>query len=310
MNILLVNPYRRAGGAEVRQRLLLEEFQKHPAIDAIHFLYLGEPKHKQEGKIHFWQTTRGMIPKITGKIIKKFKIEIMQQHNFQEIGTKAVIIAKKMNIPVIYVAHDYRALCPQHFMMDVFHGIDSEICYEIDFDKCSRCVGWYNTWLTGQYRNDLQECDVGVAASKRMIDIFERNDFLVGKWEVITPWVDIKNFYPEPNVSKKLQCCTINNYIPHKGAWVVAKAWKIVSKRLPQAHLIMQGDQRWLPQLGQMLRYYKLRNVALLSRMKLEDLRRLYTQSWFTIVASIWEATFELIRGESLCCGTPVACFI
>ena len=114
----------------------------------------------------------------------KYVLEIfgVKENNFQEIGTKAVIIAKKMNIPVIYVAHDYRALCPQHFMMDVFHGIDSEICYEIDFDKCSRCVGWYNTWLTEQYRNDLQECDVGVAASKRMINIFERNDFLVGNF--------------------------------------------------------------------------------------------------------------------------------
>jgi len=306
MNVLLLNPYRKAGGAEVRQQLLLREFQKHSAIDEVHFLFIGEPAHKQEGKIHYWSTTRGMVAKVVKKLIEKFNVEIVQQHNFQEMGTKGVVIAKKLGVPTIYVAHDYRALCPQHFMIDVFRAMDVEPCYKIEWDKCKRCVGWYNTWTTMKYRKELELCDVGIAASKRMIEIFEMNNFLKGKWEVITPWVDIETFYPEPGVTKRMQCCVINNFIPHKGAWVAVKAWKIVSKRLPQARLYLQGDARWMPQLSHMIRYLRLENVTLLQRMETRDLRLLYSRSWFTVVPSIWEATFELVRAESLCCGTPV----
>ena len=306
MKVLLVNPYIRAGGAEVRIRLLIDRLKQHPAIDEVHFLTFGQPAHRSEENVHFWRTLKGKVERVVGRLIDKFRIDVAQQHNFQEIGTWAVVAAKRKGVPAVFVAHDYHALCPHYFLVNVFRAIDQPLCYEIDEEKCSRCVGYYEFWKTKKHREDLEHCDVGVAASKRMIDIFERNGFLEGKWRVITPWVDVDTFKPEPGVQRKMQCCTLNNYLPHKGAWVALKAWAIVSKRLPDAVLQMQGDVRWLSQMIDMIKTLKLRNVNLLKRMEIEKLRRLYCESWFTVVPSIWEATFELVRGESLLCGTPV----
>jgi glycosyltransferase involved in cell wall biosynthesis len=297
----------KGGGAEVRINLLLDEFKKREEIDNIHFVYYGESNHKQEGKIHFWQTLPGRVPKVVQSIIDKFGVDIVQQHNTQEIGVKAVKVAKENKIPSIFFAHDFRTMCPHFFFIDVWKAIDKECCYDIDVEKCYACANPYSVYLMGKVRETLSNVDVGISATKNMTDIFERNNFLVGKWREVTPWVDVYFYQLQPEFKKlRMQGIFAGNYIPHKGAWVIVKAWKIVSKRLPTAVMYLQGDQRSFNLITHLIRFNNLRNINTLRRMKKEELRHVYCESTFTVFPSIWEETFGLIRGESLACGTPV----
>ncbi|RLG60855.1 hypothetical protein DRN84_04155, partial [Candidatus Geothermarchaeota archaeon] len=129
MKVLIVNPYIRAGGAEVRIRLLIDRLKRHPVVDEVHFLTFGQPAHRSEENVHFWRTLKGKVERVVGRLIDKFRIDVVQQHNFQEIGTRAVVAAKRKGVPAVFVAHDYHALCPHYFLVNVFRAIDQPLCY-------------------------------------------------------------------------------------------------------------------------------------------------------------------------------------
>lgn len=308
MKPLLINPYSElAGGTEQRIRLLLQEFDRHPAFEEIHFLSFGESGHKQSGKVHFWQTRAGGVAKTVNNLIDKFGVDLVQQHNTQLIGVDGIKVAKQRKIPTVFVAHDFRICCPQYFLVDVWKAMDKENCEVIDLEKCERCVSVYETWLVKQIREVINQVDVGIAPTENMARIFEKNNVLVGKWRKVVPWVNTEFFHPDPNVRRReQQCMFAGNFIPHKGAWVLVKAWREVSKRLPYAKCIMQGDDRCVGQIIQMIKNYGLKGIELVRRMSPEDLRHLYTESSVCVFSSIWMETFGLIRAEANLCQTPV----
>ncbi len=312
MKVLVQNPFMHAGGAENRQRWLMQALVRRPDIDEVHFMFVGaESQHQIEasGKMHFWQLKPGHTEDVTKEIIKQYDVDIVQLHNNQLIGVDGIALAQKVGLPTIWVMHDFWPLCWQRFFTKVWQADSEELCYEIDPDKCATCVGDYYSLLTKKQREVVNNCDVGIVPSKRIRDIFYRNNFLKDKMEVVEPWIDLSLFKPEASIQKKdWQVLFAGNYIPHKGINVLLKAWDIVQRRLPMSNLIAQGDARCKNETIGLAKKLKLTNVSLIETVPQEHLKRLYIESAITVFPSIWEETIGLIWVESLACGTPVIC--
>ena len=311
-SILVQNPYMHAGGAENRQRALIQALVKRPDVDIVHFMFIGSEPHHQidaNGKFHLWQFRPGRTKALTKEIIKNFDIDVVQLHNDQVVGTDGIELAQSVGIPTAWVMHDFWPLCSQRFMTKVWTADQEEICYKYDGYKCRDCVGDYQYMMTEKKRNVLNNCDIGIVPSERIRNIFYDNDFLKDKMEIVKPWVKLELFQPDPQVRKKeWQVLFAGNFIPHKGINVLLKAWDIVQRRLPQSNLIAQGDARCRNQTIQLAKKLKVTNVNLIETVKQEQLKVLYNESAVVVFPSFWEETIGLIWVESLACGTPVIC--
>jgi glycosyltransferase involved in cell wall biosynthesis len=287
----------------------MEALVKRDDIEQVHFLFVADnPAHNVQanGKLHFWQALRGRVGPATRKIIEEFDIDVFQIHNNLELGTDGLAVAQEMGLPTIYVMHDFWVLCPQLFMIPVWNAMDHEVCHEIGEEKCRKCVGEFAYLESKKDRERINKCDVGVVPSKKHVEIFEKNNVLVGKWVIVEPWVDLSTFHPLNMPKKPMQVAFAGNYIPHKGVQVLLLAWEIVQRRLPNANLIIQGDTRCRARTARLIQNLDLQNVQMVNRMPQEKLNQLYNESSLTVFPSFWEETIGLIWVESLSVGTPV----
>lgn len=312
LKILVENPYMEAGGAENRIKALLQALVNRPEVEEVHFLFAGlESFHQVQSKdkFHLWQIKPARTAKVTKQIIEQHKIDVVQLHNNQEIGTGGLEVAQKMGIPTVWVMHDFWPICDMRFLSKVWQADSEPNCETYDFYKCRDCVGQYNYEITGMQREVINKCDVGIIPSNRIKNIFEKNNLLNGKWKVVEPWIDLNMFYPDGNIQRKpWQVTFAGNFIPHKGINVLLRAWELVNKRLPMANLVAVGDSRCANEVTTLAQNLDLLNVSFLNHLPQPQLRNLYNESAITIFPSIWEETIGLIWIESLACGTPVIC--
>jgi len=308
MNVLIQNPYMKAGGAENRIRLLIESLVNMPDI-TVHFMFTGEKTAhniQAKEKFHLWQIRKENVLGATKNIIRDYDIDIVQLHNNQLIGTKGIEYAQSIGLPTVWVMHDFWTLCYNRFMTKPFEATTSEICHKINKEKCIDCVGYFNWYYTKKQREIVNNCDIGIVPSPRIKKIFENNNFLLGKLKIIEPWIDLDTFHPTGEPRDSWKVFFAGNYIPHKGVRVLLRSWIIVQKILPMAKLFIQGDYRMQAETVQIIKNLKLRNIIMLNHMPKEQLRSHYNTSSITVFPSIWEETFGQIWAESLACGTPV----
>jgi glycosyltransferase involved in cell wall biosynthesis len=312
LKILVQNPYMEAGGAENRIRALVQGLINRPEISEVHFLYAGiESFHQVQSKdkFHLWQVKPARTAKVTREIIEKYKIDVVQLHNNQEIGVKGLEVAQEMGIPTVWVMHDFWPICTMRFLSKVWQADSEPNCDKYEYYKCRDCVGQFNYEVNEMQRNVINKCNVGIVPSNKIRSIFENNNLLNGKWMVVDPWIDLNMFYPDNRVQRKpWQVFFAGNFIPHKGINVLLKAWELVNRRLPMANLIVQGDQRCVNETTTLATNLGLLNVSFINHVQQDNLRTLYNESALTVFPSIWEETIGLIWIESLACGTPVIC--
>lgn len=312
LKILVQNPYMEAGGAENRIKALLQGLVNRPDVDEVHFLFAGIESYHQiqsKDKFHLWQVKPARTAKVTKQIIENYNIDVVQLHNNQEIGTDGLQVAQDMGIPTVWVMHDFWPICTMRFMSKVWQADREPNCDNYDFYKCRDCVGQFEYEMTEVQRNIINKCDVGIVPSNKIKGIFEHNNLLNGKWQVVDPWIDLNMFYPDKTVQRKpWQILFAGNFIPHKGINVLLKAWKLVNRRLPMANIVAIGDQRCINETTDLAKELDLQNVSFINHLPQNQLRSMYNESALTIFPSIWEETIGLIWIESLACGTPVIC--
>jgi len=313
LNILVQNPFMRSGGAENRIRTLLQALVKRPDIDEVHFMFSGPEAHHQVeagGKFHYWQIRKNHTKSVTENILRDYDIDVVQLHNNQIIGVEGIKLAQEKGIPTVWLMHDFWCVCHQRFLTKVWEADFTDLCYEINPQKCLDCVGAYNYLCTKREREVVQNCDVGIVPSERIRNIFYNVDFMKDKMIIVKPWIDLSLFKPIPEKAKKPYqvLYASGNFIPHKGINVLLRAWELVNRRLPEANLIAIGDQRSLRETVDLSKKLKLQNINLIQRVEQDKLKEIYYESALTIFPSIWEETIGLVWIESLAVGTPVIC--
>lgn len=71
------------------------------------------------------------------KVLDNFKPDVVHLNNFNFQITPSIIYEiKKDNIPIIFTAHDYQLVCPNHMMYDLNTGNSCEKCLNGDYENC------------------------------------------------------------------------------------------------------------------------------------------------------------------------------
>ncbi len=310
MKLLIVNDYGIKGaGTENRIILLINELIKHKYFSEIHLLEHEDSNSPQTVGVILHKCNTKNSKGVTKKIIKENNIDIVQIHNLAKISVRPIQAAKKLNVPVIFSAHDYWAFCGRRNLMFK----NKKICLGPNLLKCSSCIGlksYINTFINKYW---LNKCDIGIAPSKFVINLYEKNKILNNKWIKILPWIDLEKFYKMKNISKDKHSILFVGPLSHaKGAYLIIDAFKIVSKIVPESKLIFvgSGQEKNNPdriKIEQILSQNKLLDrVNFLGYKNSDELRYLFNTTSVYICCPIWPEVFGQTWAQAIACGCPV----
>ncbi len=237
-------------------------------------------------------------------VLKDFNPDVVHLNNFNYQLTPSVIYAvekyrkaSKRKVKIIYTAHDYQLVCPNHMMFN-----SSGIC-----EKCAnggsvacikgRCIhsslaksavgaaesALYRTLKTYKY------IDTVICCSKFMKSVLDKNSVLAGKTVVM------RNFIEKPEkkeVQKENYALYFGRYSREKGIETIARAKNI--------NFICAGS-------GPMEDFINSRsNIKNIGFKSGEELEMLIRKAKCSVYPSIWYENCPFSVMESISLGTPV----
>ena len=238
-------------------------------------------------------------------VLEDFQPDVVHLNNFNFQLTPSIIYEiKRYNIPIVFTAHDYQLVCPNHMMVNGQTGDVCEKCINKGSLCCTKdkCIhGSFIKSLLGTIENKLYAMlktyrliDVVICPSKFIQDKIEKNKQLSGKT------VAIHNFITElPDVevaSKKPYVLYFGRYSEEKGIQTLLE----VCRRLPHISFVFAGKGEYETQLA------KLPNVKEVGFLTGEALYTLIREARFSLYPSEWyeNCPFSVIESQML--GTPV----
>lgn len=310
MNLLIINDSGlQGGGTENRVRLLIEELLKRKTCN-IQLLELEEGKsHNTKLPIKVHKCNRKNSYKKVIAIIKEFNIDLVQVHNLLGISIDPIKAAKKLKKPVIWFAHDYWPICAQRSLIRLSRVNDTEPCTKREFIKCIRCSGLISYIVELKNSYYINKVDRAIAPSIFMKNIYEKNKILKEKWMIIAPWIDTKYFYPEKNVKKEKTILFVGPLADYKGAFILAKAFKIVSKKFPEYHLKFIGysqEQNLSKKKIENIIGESISRVCFFGKFNQTKLREEYSKATVLIFPTQCMESFGQVWAEAMACGCPV----
>ena len=307
MNVLLVNPYYQPiGGTEQRIAALAAEFRKRGHKTS--FLVHGEPGTGNAfPDFSVCTSTSNMSRIIARKIIERDKIDLVQQHNYQNVGNGAILAAKDKKIPSVYYAHDFCSICLRRFLAD---GTDPDVkpCNLTDPNRCSSCVDPYQGHVHRKETEVLQSASLGVAPSKFFIDILEAHNVLKDKWVKVTPWISsfYRDFFWSGYCSNTVMFA--GNLTPGKGVFTLVKALPKILKEIPDATLRCFAGGDIAPVILEAKKLNVLNHLQLSQPVPTEKLVFEYINAGVVCFPSRLQEAFGLIWAEAMTVGAPVIC--
>src|SRR3989338_7704447 len=181
------------GGTQKRIYQLIKMLLQKNIFDKIFVLAHTSAKqnthknvHQTPENIHVVYCDKTSIEGTMSSLMRENYIELVQVHNLSLLSTEPIQVAKKNGKKVIFFAHDYWPVCGRRS----FYTRWKKPCSGPGIIKCNLCIGPLSyLHLKMKVQQDLNACDVGIATSKHMINIYENNKILHGKWKQITPWI-------------------------------------------------------------------------------------------------------------------------
>lgn len=245
------------------------------------------------------------------KLIEDTKPDVAHINLIYHQLTPSVIHAlKKYNIPMVYISHDYKIVCPNYKLYN--NGV------------CRKCYG-------GKYINCVKtKCHKGSLVNSLLVTIeayyhrFKRSYDLVDK--IITPSNFVANelikFGISSNKIKSLpNFLTVNHNIDlskirkkntllyygrlsnEKGLFVLMEALRYIKSDI-NINIVGIGPEEKM--LKTFIKDNKINNVNLLGFKSGQDLHNEIAKAKCTVLPSIWHEAFGLTVTESFALGTPV----
>ena len=305
MNVLICNPYLEAvGGTEQRILALAAEFRKRGHKTS--FLVFGEPGSGHDyGDYTVYKTTSNMSRTIASKIIERDKIDIVQQHNYQNVGNGAILAAEHAKILSVYYAHDFCSICVRRFL---FNGLSPDVEPCKCSDPYNPDVGTYERHVLASETAILEHATLGIAPSQYFIDTLEAHDVLKGKWRKVTPWINpyFRDFFWSGYTANTILFC--GNLTPGKGVYSLIRALPKILEEIPDVMLKCFAGG---PPEGIVLESRKLKvgdHVQLFHPVPAEQLVFEYVNAGFVAFPSRLAEAFGLVWAEAMTVGAPVLC--
>lgn len=247
------------------------------------------------------------------KLLDQFHPDIAHIHNiYNHISPSILPEIKKRGIPIVQTVHDYHQLAPNR---NLFH--DGKICEVTKPDKyykalLHRCVKGsylatfaniitlYIHRMFGLYNNNV---DYFIAPSMFVKNLLIEYGFNPKKIIYLPNFVDIDDSVTTGNSSN------VQKYILYFGRFSVEKGLIFllkVAKNLPNINfkLVGRGPQEEI--LRNITKKKRLRNVEFLDHRESKRLNPIISDSYFTILTSIWYENLPNSILESFILGKPV----
>ncbi len=238
-------------------------------------------------------------------VLEDFKPDIVHLNNFNFQLTPSIIYEiKKHNIPIIFTAHDYQLICPNHMMVNGKTGTVCELCLKGNSFCCTkdRCIhGSFVKSLLGTIENKLYHMlktyrfiDVVICPSKFIQDKLEQNRQLAGRTVVLCNFItEMKN---EESVTKQPYVLYFGRYSEEKGIKTLIE----VCRQLTHISFVFAGKGEYKDILKQ------LPNVNEVGFQTGDTLKKLIKEARFSLYPSEWfeNCPFSVIESQML--GTPV----
>lgn len=244
------------------------------------------------------------------KVLDDFKPDAVHLNNFNFQLTPSVIYEVRSwekkhgkKIRLIYTAHDYQLICPNHMMRIPLSDENCERCIVEGFSSCSRNKCIHNSKVKsilgtiegkiyaalGTYR----ELDCIICPSEFMKRKLDSNPIFASKTIVL------HNFIPDtPRIDqeKKNYVLYFGRYSKEKGVDTLLE----VCRKLPEIPFIFAGNG---PLEEEVSRVVNVENRGFLSG---NELYKTIAEAAFSIYPSEWYENCPFSVMESIALGTPV----
>lgn len=243
-------------------------------------------------------------------VLDDFQPDVIHLNNFNFQLTPSIIYEIRKwerqqgkKTAIIYTAHDYQWVCPNHMMMIPSTGEKCFQCRNGRFGNCTgnRCIhnsgirsllGTMEAKLYHKLRT-YGKVDTVICPSEFMKSMLATDELLEGKLKTLYNFID-KDSCPEAD--KKDYVLYFGRYSEEKGVRTLLKA----CTALPEIPFLFAGGGPLEKEIS------SCRNVRNLGFLRGEELKRIIRAARFTVFPSEWYENCPFTVMESQSYGTPV----
>lgn len=244
------------------------------------------------------------------KVLDTFKPDIVHLNNFNYQLTPSIILEIRKweketgkRVKIVYTAHDYQLICPNHMLNNPNTGENCEKCINGSFTNCikGKCIhGSTLKSLIGcgeavfwNNKNVYSQLDTIICCSNFMKSKLDTNPVLKAKTVALHNFIDKAE---QQETVKEDYFLYFGRYSKEKGIDVLLQA----CTSLPDVKFIFAGSG---PLENEINKIPNIENVGFQSGDKLKNL---ISKAKASIYPSIWYENCPLSVMESISLGTPV----
>jgi glycosyltransferase involved in cell wall biosynthesis len=314
-NILLINEKGFiGGGTENRVKGLVKKILKSNLFNSIVLISINDRFcyknifFKHIGNFSFFRVNYFSVFFEIIKIIKKYKIDIVQIHNVNFYVILALIYVYFKRIPVVFFLHDFWPLCAYKVFM---HPCEKECISFICNDSCVKCVGLKQSLKTKFMKFILNFVDIGIAPGEKIKEICKKSGLLKNKWKIIIPWIS-KNKIQEKefeikNTRDKKKIYFVGALTPYKGAWVLAKASNYLKNEKLEYHYVGSFQEGQNSFKEDIKKYHnKTDEIYFHGELSGQAFLAEFNKADILVFSSVWPETFGQVWAEAMALGISV----
>lgn len=242
-------------------------------------------------------------------VLEDFKPDVCHINNFNYQLTPSIIVELQKwreaghSCRIIYTAHDYQLVCPNHMCRNPVTEELCEKCLERHFSQCIRGQCIHGSTLKSMIgaaeavfwnaKQIYQHLDAVICCSHFLKEKIDTNPFLAGKTIVLHNFVEKKY---RTDTEKKDYVLYFGRFSKEKGVHSLVK----VCKELSDIPFIFAGSG---PLEKEIEGVHNIQNAGFLHGEKLEKLIR---EARFSVYPSEWYENCPFSVMESQMYGTPV----
>lgn len=248
------------------------------------------------------------------KVLKDFNPDVVHLNNFNFQLTPSIIYEVKRfskrtgkRIKLLFTAHDYQWICPNHMMQIPASGELCSRCVGGDFRNCakykcihnSRVKSWLGTLEAVLYQKlrTYRLVDTIICPSEFMKQMLSLNPVLKDKT------ITMHNFIDREETVEDIVYGKSGDYILYFGRYSAEKGIKTlanVCRNLPDIPFIFAGGGLLEKELA------KIANVRLMGFLRGKELREVIVGARFVVFPSEWYENCPFSVMEAQMYGTPV----
>ncbi|OJF76378.1 MAG: glycosyl transferase family 1 [Treponema sp. CETP13] len=243
-------------------------------------------------------------------VLNNLKPDVVHLNNFNYQLTPSIILEikkwskqTKQKVKIVFTAHDYQLLCPNHMMNNPNTHKNCEKCLGGKFSNCTKnnCIhGSKAKSLIGSieayywnFRGVYKNIDTMICCSEFMKTKMDTNPVFRPKTLALHNFIDTEE---TQNTAKQDYVLYFGRYSEEKGISTLIS----VCKQLPNIHFIFAGSGPLEAQINQVA------NITNVGFKTGDELKKIISEALFTVYPSEWYENCPFSVMESQMYRTPV----